>query len=201
MVYGTYYSIVRVLPTVQDLQAMETYILFAILSGKKGKCFLCGKSSYLGHPPPSKSPCKKKVLGELYVQTYDCSISKHPVWKVWIFSSSQMWLVSVTLCTIFTILLTLWNSEQKNGLLIKFICFSSDFDETWWSCSTFCVLQFHQVSSKSDEKQKSFINSPFFCSEFQSVSRIDRYQVIIQPSLVHVHTLFIALISISSPLC
>ena len=35
-----------------------------------------------------------------------------------------------------------------------------------------CVLQFHQVSSKSDEKQKSFINSPFFCSEFQSVNRI-----------------------------
>ena len=77
-----------------------------------------------------------------------------------------------TLCTIFTILLTLWNSEQKNGLLIKLFCFSSDFDETWWSCSYPCVLQFHQVSSKSDEKQKSFINSPFFCSEFQSVSRI-----------------------------
>ena len=34
------------------------------------------------------------------------------------------------------------------------------------------VLQFHQVSLKSDDKQKSFINSPFFCSEFQSVSRI-----------------------------
>ena len=34
------------------------------------------------------------------------------------------------------------------------------------------VLQLHQISSKSDEKQKSFINSPFFCSEFQSVSRI-----------------------------
>ena len=34
------------------------------------------------------------------------------------------------------------------------------------------VLQFHQVSSKLDEKQKSFINSPFFCSEFQSVGRI-----------------------------
>ena len=31
---------------------------------------------------------------------------------------------------------------------------------------------FPQVSSKSDEKQKSFINSPFFSSEFQSVSRI-----------------------------
>ena len=35
-----------------------------------------------------------------------------------------------------------------------------------------CVLQFHQVLSKSDEKQKRFIPSPFFCSEFQSVSRI-----------------------------
>ena len=77
------------------------------------------------------------------------------------------------LCTIFTILLTLWNSEQKNGLLVKLFCFSSDFDETCWSCSYPCVQQFHQVSSKSEEKQKkSFINSPFFCSEFQSVSRI-----------------------------
>ena len=77
----------------------------------------------------------------------------------------------MALCTIFTILLTLWNSKQKNGLLIKRFCFSFNFDETWWSCYP-CVLQFHQVSSKSDEKQKSFINSPFFCSEFQSVSRI-----------------------------
>ena len=34
------------------------------------------------------------------------------------------------------------------------------------------VLQLHQVASKSDEKQKSFINSLFFCLEFQSVSRI-----------------------------
>ena len=33
------------------------------------------------------------------------------------------------LCTIFTILLTLWNSDQKNGLLIKLFCFSSDIDE------------------------------------------------------------------------
>ena len=32
------------------------------------------------------------------------------------------------LCTIFTILLTLWNSEHKNWLLIKLFCFSSDFD-------------------------------------------------------------------------
>ena len=31
---------------------------------------------------------------------------------------------------------------------------------------------FTRFVSKSDEKQKSFINSPFFCSEFQNVSRI-----------------------------
>ena len=35
------------------------------------------------------------------------------------------------LCKNFTILLTLLNSEQKNMLLIKLFCFSSDFDETW----------------------------------------------------------------------
>ena len=29
-----------------------------------------------------------------------------------------------------------------------------------------------QISSKLDEKQRSFIDSPFFCSEFKSVSRI-----------------------------
>ena len=76
------------------------------------------------------------------------------------------------LCTIFTILLTLWNSEQKNGQLIKLFCFSFNFHETWWSHSYPCVLQFHQVSSKSDVKQKCFINSPFFCPEYQCVSRI-----------------------------
>ena len=31
---------------------------------------------------------------------------------------------------------------------------------------------FTKISSKSDEKQKPFINSPFLCSEIQSVSRI-----------------------------
>ena len=75
-------------------------------------------------------------------------------------------------CTIFTILLSLWNFEQNTRLLIKLFCFSFDFDETWWHCSYPCVLQLHQVSSKSDEKQKSFINSPSFYSEFQRVSRI-----------------------------
>ena len=49
---------------------------------------------------------------------------------------------------------------------------SSDFNETCWNCKTHGLLQLHQVSSKSDEKQKSFIDSPFFCSKFQSVSRI-----------------------------
>ena len=64
--------------------------------------------------------------------------------------------LTLALCTIFTILLALWNSEQKNGLSVKLFCFSSDFDETWWSCSYPGVLQFHKVSSKSDEKQKKF---------------------------------------------
>ena len=34
------------------------------------------------------------------------------------------------------------------------------------------IYNFANFLSKSDEKQKRFINSPFFCSEFQSVSRI-----------------------------
>ena len=42
------------------------------------------------------------------------------------------WKCVYVLCTICTILLTLWNSELKNGLLIKLFYFSSDFDETWW---------------------------------------------------------------------
>ena len=68
---------------------------------------------------------------------------------------------------IFMILLTLWNSEQKNGLLMKLFCFSSDFDETWWNSSTHWVLQLHQVSSKSDEKQKSFIIARFSVQNFK----------------------------------
>ena len=38
------------------------------------------------------------------------------------------------LCTIFTILLTLWNSEQKSGLLIKRFCFFIWF---WWNLVKF----------------------------------------------------------------
>ena len=61
---------------------------------------------------------------------------------------------------------------EKQAIYKTFYCFSSDFDETWWHCSTQWVLQLHEVSSKLDEKQKSFINCLFFCSEFQGVSRI-----------------------------
>ena len=63
---------------------------------------------------------------------------------------------------IFTILLILWNSEQKNRILKKLFCFSSNFDKTTTSPS-FIKIRW---------KTKSFINSPFFCSEFQSISRI-----------------------------
>ena len=44
-----------------------------------------------------------------------------------------------------------WHFEilnWKNLLKIKLFCFSSNFDATWWSCSTHCVLQFHQFSLK-----------------------------------------------------
>ena len=57
----------------------------------------------------------------------------------------------LSLCMIFTILLRLWNSEQKNGLLIK-RCFSSDFDETWRNCSThgnYNFTKFHQNQMKN----------------------------------------------------
>ena len=64
-------------------------------------------------------------------------------------------LQALPLCMIVMILLPLWNSEQKNGLLIKLFWFSSDFDETWWNCSTRGYLQLHQGSSKSYKKQKS----------------------------------------------
>ena len=38
-----------------------------------------------------------------------------------------------------------------------FFCFLSDFDETWQSCSYPSVLQFYQVSLKSDKKQKKVL--------------------------------------------
>ena len=78
-----------------------------------------------------------------YHQSFKCNISNNQE-------------CAMALCTIFTILQTLWNSEQKKGLLIELFYFSFDFDETWWNCFTQWVLQLHQVPSKLDEKQKSF---------------------------------------------
>ena len=62
--------------------------------------------------------------------------------------------------------LKFWTEKRAiNKTFLFFIWF-------WWNLLNPCVLQFHQVSSKLDEKPKSFINSLFSCSEFQSVSRI-----------------------------
>ena len=47
---------------------------------------------------------------------------------------------------------TMYDFHNSTDTLVKLFCFSSDF------------------SSKSYEKLKSFINSPFFCSQFQSVN-------------------------------
>ena len=44
---------------------------------------------------------------------------------------------------------------------IKPLFFSSEFIETWWNCSTHRVLQLHQVSLHSDEKNNSFISNTF----------------------------------------
>ena len=45
---------------------------------------------------------------------------------------------------------------------IKLLFFSSEFnEETWWSCSTHRVLQQHQISLHSYEKNNSFISNKF----------------------------------------
>ena len=41
-----------------------------------------------------------------------------------------------------------------NVFLIKLFCFSSDFNETWWNCSTHRVLQHHIVFSNSEKNKK-----------------------------------------------
>ena len=55
-----------------------------------------------------------------------------------------------TLCTIFTILLTLWNSKQKNGLLIKLFCFHQNRmkNKKVLLIARFCVQDF-KVSVES----------------------------------------------------
>ena len=62
--------------------------------------------------------------------------------------------------------------EFTKQAIIKTFLF---FIRFWWNLVKLwysAVLQLHPVSSKTDEKQKSFINSPFFFSEFQTVIRI-----------------------------
>ena len=44
---------------------------------------------------------------------------------------------------------------------IKLLFFSSEWNETWWSCSNLCVLQLHQVSLNSDDKTNSFMSNTF----------------------------------------
>ena len=60
--------------------------------------------------------------------------------------------------------LKFWTEKRA---IIKLFCFSSDFDETWWSCSTHFVLQFHQISSKLDEKQKVLLIARFSVQNFK----------------------------------
>ena len=62
-----------------------------------------------------------------------------------------------------------------------------------------CLLKFHQVSSKSDEKQKSFINSPFSVQNFiVSVESWKLYIVPLLPLLLFIHHFFYINIDFSS---
>ena len=64
------------------------------------------------------------------------------------YTTTKLLLYPNALCMIFTILLTLLNSEQKNGLLTKLFCFASDFDETWWSWCTTISISFIKIGWK-----------------------------------------------------
>ena len=68
----------------------------------------------------------KTIISTTYIHMY---IHKSTSCAIQFLKNARI--LSIALCTIFMILLTLWNSEQKNGLLIKLFCLSSDFDETW----------------------------------------------------------------------
>ena len=89
---------------------MSIYLMVAIYSIKKLRFFF--KLTFPDYQNSLKSVKKNSVLASL--------------------SSNAPF----ALCKIFTIRLTLWNFEQKNGLLIKLFCFLSNFDESWWNCST-----------------------------------------------------------------
>ena len=85
--------------------------------------------------------------------------------KVWAVLAVVRWQFS--LCTIFTILLTLWNSEQKNRLLINLLCFSSDFDETWWSCSTHGYYKFTKFHQNQMKNKKVLLIACFSAQNFK----------------------------------
>ena len=42
-----------------------------------------------------------------------------------------------------------WFKNTKNGPLINLFCFSSNFDETWWSCSTPMCTSFIKIGWKT----------------------------------------------------
>ena len=78
-----------------------------------------------------------KALSSQRLTIYNFLKKKNPLDRFFHKCSSYLCTLSVyALCTILTILRTLWNSEQINGLLIKLFCFLSNFDETGWNCST-----------------------------------------------------------------
>ena len=67
--------------------------------------------------------------------------------------------------------LKFWTEKRSiNKTFLFFTRFCWNLVKLW--VLTHWVLQLQQVSSKLDEKTKSFINRPFFCSEFQNVNRI-----------------------------
>ena len=52
----------------------------------------------------------------------------------------------------------------KNGLLINLFCFSSDFDETWWSCRTNVYYDFTKFHQKRIKNKKYLLISHFIFS-------------------------------------
>ena len=89
---------------------------------------------------------------------------KEEGWIMWLYISGGRGIrknlgfgYPLTLCTIFTILLTHWNSEQENGLLIKKIVFCPiimiKLGQIVAHMDNYNFTKFHQ---KLDEKQKTF---------------------------------------------
>ena len=71
------------------------------------------------------------------------------------------------LCTIFTILWTLWNSEQKNRLLIKLFCFHPILMKLGEVLVTHVYYNFSKFFLKKWMKTKIFINTHFSVQNFK----------------------------------